>query len=701
MGNPKLTYCCVLELDVMEQLIIKALKSACGNKNIKFQIIIQDNQLHIYGNHRPEYQPNYSLLKTNVCGAIASLRLDKINSLWLYTRPLSQVEPNWQVYIELPTEDTDEIGDTQSNLEQLKLDAEAELETELDLITGIGNFDLMTSSTTGDARLLLDQVNSAEQGKTRLQEVQEAVDVVSLSQASLGYSSGDTGLLQEQGLIHGRPLKEVEINTFIASIEDSTEVAISPSHNKLAQYCFISNSELFPKQRVTPSKTVIRLVKFFHYLSAEDQQGIAPIIENYLRLRVIDPGVEILPASQNWLTKITTLDSQEQSAFAWWLSCYCADPAATLDEFKTISAQNAAEMNIKQVNRVATYGFVAVNDDTPESPILEAAIPLDDKLDDKLKQQKFELPPKVKKLLKKLLLPGIWILGTMILIMVGIINQNSKMVTTDTPIPVVCNNTIGSVEYCRLAVNLAGEKAIAQEPKNLFTLTEVTENVATYGCERYANLKAGMAIAKIDPKTTPVISSQGSKIFPHIYVVTAEQKNANQLGITKVGCVYTAGQSQRSPKKLAADLIPLNWQQQQYTEPNQQRTEKKKNFAFGSLTKPINLGLATIFGAVGIAIASWLNLGLKINHPHTIYLVALMLGMVQLGNTLFMPNNFWGLLGAIVFPILTILTASLFLRDFQLHWQRGYPLIAITISAIVAIQFLLYSLSLGLITSLI
>ncbi|MGL6340392.1 MAG: hypothetical protein ACRC80_14790, partial [Waterburya sp.] len=87
-------------------------------------------------------------------------------------------------------------------------------------------------------------------------------------------------------------------------------------------------------------------------------------------------------------------------------------------------------------------------------------------------------------------------------------------------------------------------------------------------------------------------------------------------------------------------------------------------------------------------------------HPHTVYLVALMLGMVQLGNTLFMPNNFWGLLGAIVFPILTILTASLFLRDFQLHWQRGYPLIAITISAIVAIQFLFYSLSLGLITSL-
>jgi hypothetical protein len=693
-----------MELDVMEQLIIKALKSACGNKNIKFQIIIQDNQLHIYGNHRPEYQPNYSLLETNVHGAIASLRLDKIYSLWLYTRPLNQIEPNWQVFIELPTEDTDEIGDTQSNLEQLELDIldiEAELETELDSvidIEGIGNFDLMTSGTTGDARLLLDQIDTDKQDKTFSQQAIKVIDVIDLnvvssSQASLGYSSGDTGLLQEQGLIHGRPLKEVEINTFMASTRDSTEVAVSLPHNKLAQYCFISNSESLPKQRVTPSKTVIRLVKFFHHLSAEDQLRIAPIIENYLRLGVIDPEEEILPASQDWLTKITALDGQERSAFAWWLSCYCADPAATLDEFKTISAQNAAEMNIKQVNQVATYGFVPVNDNAPDPPILEPAIPLDEKLD----QPKFQLPPRV----KKLLLPGIWILGTMILIMIGIISQNSKMVTASLETPAVCQNTISSVEYCRLAVNLAGERAIAQEPKNLFPLTEVTETVATYGCERYANLKAGIAIAKIDPKTTPVISSQGSKIFPHIYVVTAEQKNTNQLGTTKVGCVYTTGQSQRSPKKLAADLIPINWSQMQYTEQDQQQTEKRKNLSFGSLTKPINLGLATIFGAVGIAIASWLNLGLKINHPHTTYLVALMLGMVQLGNTLFMPNNFWGLLGAIVFPLLAILTASLFLRDFQLHWKRGYPLIAITISAIVAIQFLFYSLSLGLITSLI
>jgi hypothetical protein len=217
----------------------------------------------------------------------------------------------------------------------------------------------------------------------------------------------------------------------------------------------------------------------------------------------------------------------------------------------------------------------------------------------------------------------------------------------------------------------------------------------TYGCARYANLKAGIAIAKVAPETTPVISSHGEKVFPHIYVVEAEQKKAKQLGNVKVGCVYTTGQGQRSPKKLAADLIPLNWTTEQY----RQQTELGKNLSFGIFTNPINLGLSTIFAALGIAIAVWLNLGLKINHTRTIYLVALILGIVKLATTLLMPANLFGLLGEIVFPSLTIAIVSLLLKDFQFNWKRGYASIAIEVLAIVAIQFLFYSLCFNLIAS--
>jgi hypothetical protein len=704
----------------MEQLIIQALKSACGNRNIKFQVIVQDEQLHIYANHREDYHPSYLILEENVRAAIASLALDKITSFWLYGRPLNQVEPNWQVFRELTTQDSDTIKDTDSNdpdiqtdiqaedLEYLAAEIDSEIDSEIE-IEGIGNFDLLTNGTTGDARLLLDQSSNQKNllpEELDLAQSEEApsffvegsiADVVSFSEAASKASTGDTGLLRSQGLIHGSPLKEGEIDACFAQTDvtrDSTETANFSSHNKLAQYCFIRDHQLLTEKATAPSKEIMRLVKFFHYLAEDDQQQLVPIVESYLRDGLMEPGAEPLPAIQNWLTKISALDGEEQSTFALWLSRYCFAPTVTLEEFKAIAVQNAAGMNIKEANRATEYSFVPVKDDSS----LPSTIPSTIEEDIKLDQVKFQLPLiQLPPIVKQLILPGIWILVTMILILVGIVSHNSPNVATSGEIPTLCKNTIGSREYCRLAVDLAGEKAIAQAPKSLFPLTDVTESVADYGCARYANLKAGMAIAKIDPETTPVISSHGEKVFPHIYVVEAEQKNSLQLGNTKVGCVYTTGQGQRSPKKLAADLIPVNWP----IEPYQQQTEQGKNHSFGRLAKPITFGLSTIFAALGIAIASWLNLGLKVHRHHTIYLVALILGMVQLGITQLMPANFLGLLGGIIFPIVAILLASLALPDFQLNWKRGYGYIAISVLAILAIEFLLYSLCLELISSLI
>ena len=56
-----------------QELIIKTLKSACGNKNFKFQVVTQNDQLHIYANHRVDYQPDHDVLETTVGVAIASL----------------------------------------------------------------------------------------------------------------------------------------------------------------------------------------------------------------------------------------------------------------------------------------------------------------------------------------------------------------------------------------------------------------------------------------------------------------------------------------------------------------------------------------------------------------------------------------------------------------------------------------------------
>ena len=673
-----------LLVGIMEQLIINALKGACGNKNIKFQVIVQDNQLHIYANHRNDYHPNYLILEENVGAAIASLSLNGIDSVWLYSRPLGQVEPNWQVFVELPTQVSGKIEDTSGNQ-----DNSTYLDSDLN-IDDIGDFDFPTSNSIGDTGLLHDtglihnnllQEEEINPFLTDLSDNKGLSDVTDFVGFSAGNSNGDAGLLQDNGLVSGRTLQEkAEINAFAAHQNDSATVS-SLECSSLIQYCFVTNQKLLTDKTFPPDKNIMRMVKFFHHLSANDQHQVLPILEQYFREGITPELEKISPAIQKWFGQIKEFDDDERDLFFVWLSRYCFDPAATLAEFKTISSQQAAEMVNKNSRRSTEYSFAPVAKDAKSSTIYE---------DLELNEPKFQLPPKV----KQLLLPGIWVLATIVLIILSVVSHNSQIVIASAQTPALCNDALSSPEYCRLAVNLAGEKKIAQAPESLFPLTEVTEVVADYGCARYANLKAGIDITDIAPETNPVISSRGEKIFPHIYVIEAEQKNRQQPGNIKVGCVYTTGQGQRSPKKLAADIIPANWPDEHY----QQQTSSKSNLTFGIYTNPINLGLYTIFGALGIAIASWLNLGLKINHTHTVYLVALVLGIVQLIIAL-LP--FLGLLEAIIFPILTILIASVVFKDFQLNWKRGYPSVAISILLVVAAQFLLYSLCLGLITSLV
>ena len=423
----------------------------------------------------------------------------------------------------------------------------------------------------------------------------------------------------------------------------------------------------------------MRLVKFFHNLSEKNQLRLLPILDSYFQHATIPDLKNLSVAVQKWFRQITELNGDRRRMMAIWLSRYCFDSSATLAEFNAVAVKNTTNAAHKKAKSYSTeYSFkpAKINFARNKQP-------------DELAETKFSLPQVV----KKFVLPVVWTIATVILLVLGIVSNNSNTVASEQ-IPALCNNTIGSVDYCRLAVNLAGEKRIARSPRSIFPLTEVTEAVATYGCERYANFKAGISANLVAPEQTPVISSYGEKVFPHIYVVEAQQKNTEQPGNIKVGCVYTTGQGQRSPELLAADLIPFNWPVESY----QKQTGLNANLDWGIYTNPINLGLNTLFAALGIAIASWLNLGLKINHVDTIYLAALILGIVQLITA---SLSAFGLIGAIALPILTILVMSLLIKDFKINWNHSYLLITASMFTIIAVQFLLYGLCLGLLNSLV
>ena len=104
------------------ELIIQALKSTCGNKNFRFQVLVQNFKLHIYVNYKTEKHPDYLLLTDLVTKAItslnfanASLSLDSYQGMWLYSRKLGDIEPEWQTYVEFPVKiDPDDL-DTLAN----------------------------------------------------------------------------------------------------------------------------------------------------------------------------------------------------------------------------------------------------------------------------------------------------------------------------------------------------------------------------------------------------------------------------------------------------------------------------------------------------------------------------------------------------------------------------------------------------------
>ena len=647
----------------MERLIIKALKSAWGNRNIKFQVVVQNTQLHIYLNHYPHNPPDYLLLSKTVAAAISSLNLDAVDRVQLYCRPLGQAAPDWQTSIELSEvqaqlSEIDTIATSQAKVSDNSLTTSFSNKPELTEFISAGEIDF--SNKQRNVVCDPNAITDLEIHTTWVKGADLAED-----------DAGDTGLLYSSGLSHGTYLQQEQLSTVSNSIESEFEKSDEPKRaNDLAQYCFAIDRKLLTIDLVAPRKELVRLVKFFHHLNDRTKFKLLPILETYFQRGETSNLEDLSPAVQKWLKQIKELNYDDQQTLGIWLSRYCYDSTATLEEFKAIEARNAEKAKAKKAGvRSTEYSSLPVKTDRIRSqaklqPDLTSSMPV------------FQV--------RKLLLPGTWILATVVLIAVALTNNLDPTASQN-----LCRNAAGSPEYCRLAVNLAG-KASARPPQNLFPLTDVTKAVATYGCQRYANLKAGIT-GDLDPKKTPAISSSGEKVFPYLYVVRVKQKKAVEEGNINVGCVYTTGPGQRSPKLLAADVIPANW-------PSESYQNDSDTLSFGAYSIAIDLGLYTILAAGGIAVASWMNLGIKINCSRTIYLTALVLGIMQLiASTIPVFSS----IARVVLPVLAILTMNLLIDDFKISRKHGATAIATGIFTIVAIQLILYSVCLGALGSLI
>ena len=136
-----------------EEQIIQAIANVCRDNTIHFQIIVQDNTLHVYINRQTDL--DYQLITQQIYAAVASIKSLSFQDIYLYSRLLGEIEPDWQTYLilkepsdavldsinYLATEITVEIEDTNALVEDLKYQTKAEslVENIVDLVEITGS----------------------------------------------------------------------------------------------------------------------------------------------------------------------------------------------------------------------------------------------------------------------------------------------------------------------------------------------------------------------------------------------------------------------------------------------------------------------------------------------------------------------------------------------------------------------------------
>ncbi|MGK7896647.1 MAG: hypothetical protein AB4372_24255 [Xenococcus sp. (in: cyanobacteria)] len=92
------------------ELIAQILNNACQDYKLNFQIVVQESILHIYINREIDSELDYTQLTNHITDSL--ITLDQTwEGFWLYSRIMGEVEPDWQTYVELPVDLSDNRAD--------------------------------------------------------------------------------------------------------------------------------------------------------------------------------------------------------------------------------------------------------------------------------------------------------------------------------------------------------------------------------------------------------------------------------------------------------------------------------------------------------------------------------------------------------------------------------------------------------------
>jgi hypothetical protein len=267
-----------------EEQILNAIANACEDDTLRFQIIIQNEILHVYINRPTPTELDYQNLKSKIYGVVTKTFPLKFSKIWLYCRILGEIEADWQAVLEIEIQSLDP----------------AQMSAMLEAITGAV---AATNSIVGKIERELETPESfAVDPLWNFEELPTT--------ASENSSECDLELLE--------------------SIDN---VALELDLNK---YCFISNQRLLYSVLNAPQENIARLVNTFNSFTRSTKRSQLPVLEIYFNQSIYPNLATLAPEIQLWWTEIMALNADQHYQLAIWLSRYCLHPEQTIFTISTV-----------------------------------------------------------------------------------------------------------------------------------------------------------------------------------------------------------------------------------------------------------------------------------------------------------------------------------------------------------------------------
>lgn len=627
-----------------ESILQQALSQACSGSGLVFQPIFQNHTLYLYMNRPAEMMVEYEALAERIHAVVISLEFSELQGLWLYCRVLGETQPEWDRFLPMApiaeqesTHSIDEVDQDLSESSASFYEQFKEVTPEISTDEGFG-----TTPTVTEASLL---------------------DLA-------GVSAGPENELPR---IDSIPPTDIEPD-FI-----------------LKQYCFTRNRALLTSEVLPPAPAVAQLILDFHALSAADKKVILPCLEQLFRASSPEAVEQFSDTAGTWFALLEQLSGQDSRKAAIWLSRYCYDPKTTLSALQAVlnpqlavssdedhAVEKSAEQNrhsLSESSQSEPSQYQSVRTNAPYRSQARAS--------QRGASQSATRPPRF--VWQTLLIPIAWVLFTLC-----VVSWNVQASSGMGAIASFCKSASGDQGYCKLAGQMVSLKVLESFTTVNQPFTPAAKETAIQGCAQNSQSSEKRVDAKLSLATT---SPRSEEIFPGVLVVDLQPQQTQSK--VRHACVYTQvmaesadeeGESAPSsstyvPELLEQAEIPIDWP----------RTPFKNKTTIGTLEQTMTvhstfsaLGINTMFTAVGILGVMFCRLGIQVGSLNSLYQAAFLTGV---GETL---------LGLLPFPLfmrwkvlLALGIASIFVKDFEINWSRGYWVLSLSVLLLILIRSLL------------